>query len=126
MSQETTKTIKVTDQLSLLKQAIVKTRTTLQTTRFEFPSGTLEALSQSESNIDRLTRAVAGMEAQYSQLSSLAEIGQVVNSSLDLDEVLRIVMDTIVRLTKAERGFLMLRDENGEMVSRTARNWEQE
>lgn len=126
MSQEITKAIKVTDQLALLKQAIIKTRTTLQTTRFEFPSGTLEGLSLSESNIDRLTKSIAGMEAQYSQLSALAEIGQVVNSSLDLDEVLRIVMDTIVRLTKAERGFLMLRDENGQMVSRTARNWEQE
>src|SRR5690606_31173404 len=48
------------------------------------------------------------------------------NSSLELDEVLRIVMDNIVRLTKAERGFLMLRDEKGEMVARTARNWEME
>jgi len=28
-----------------------------------------------------------------------------------LNEVLRIVMDTIIRLTGAERGFLMLRDE---------------
>jgi adenylate cyclase len=43
-----------------------------------------------------------------------------------VDEVLQIVMDTIVRLTEAERGFLMLRDERGEMVSRIARNWEQE
>jgi adenylate cyclase len=40
--------------------------------------------------------------------------------------VLQIVMDTIVRLTGAERGFLMLRDERGEMVIRIARNWEQE
>jgi PAS domain S-box-containing protein len=35
-------------------------------------------------------------------------------------------MDTIVRLTGAERGFLMLRDERGEMAIRIARNWEQE
>jgi len=35
-------------------------------------------------------------------------------------------MDNIVRLTKAERGFLMLRDEKGEMVIRMARNWEME
>jgi GAF domain-containing protein len=35
-------------------------------------------------------------------------------------------MDTIVRLMGAERGFLMLRDERGEMVTRIARNWEQE
>jgi PAS domain S-box-containing protein len=57
---------------------------------------------------------------------ALANIGQVVNSSLELDEVLRIVMDNIVRLTKAERGFLMLRDEHGQMVTRMARNWEME
>jgi adenylate cyclase len=44
---------------------------------------------------------------------ALADVGQVINSSLELDEVLRIVMDNIVRLTKAERGFLMLRDEPG-------------
>jgi GAF domain-containing protein len=35
-------------------------------------------------------------------------------------------MDTIIRLTKAERGFLMLRNENGEFVNYIARNWEQE
>jgi PAS domain S-box-containing protein len=57
---------------------------------------------------------------------ALANIGQVVNSSLELDEVLRIVMDNIVRLTKAERGFLMLRDEKGEMVISMGRNWEME
>jgi adenylate cyclase len=43
-----------------------------------------------------------------------------------VDEVLQTVMDTIVRMMGAERGFLMLRDERGEMVSRIARNWEQE
>jgi PAS domain S-box-containing protein len=57
---------------------------------------------------------------------ALANIGQVVNSSLELDEVLRIVMDNIVRLTRAERGFLMLREANGEMVTKMARNWEKE
>ena len=50
----------------------------------------------------------------------------MVNSTLEVDEVLQIVMDTIVRLMGAERGFLMLRDEQGEMGTRIARNWEQE
>jgi len=48
---------------------------------------------------------------QYKNLMALVDIGQVINSTLELNEVLRIVMDTIVRLTGAERGFLMLRDE---------------
>ncbi|MFO3797148.1 MAG: adenylate/guanylate cyclase domain-containing protein, partial [Anaerolineales bacterium] len=40
--------------------------------------------------------------------------------------VLQAVMDTIIRITGAERGFLMLREPNGEMSIQIARNWEQE
>jgi PAS domain S-box-containing protein len=58
--------------------------------------------------------------------SALNDVIQAINSTLDLDEVLRIVMDTIIRLMNAERGFLMLRNENGEFINRIARNWEQE
>jgi PAS domain S-box-containing protein len=63
---------------------------------------------------------------QQDNLVALADVIQAINSSLEIDEVLRIVMDTIVRLTRAERGFLMLRDEQGDLVTRIARNWEQE
>ena len=58
--------------------------------------------------------------------SALTDVIQAINSTLELDEVLRIVMDNIIRLMKAERGFLMLRDETGELVTHIARNWEQE
>ena len=71
-------------------------------------------------------RSLIPFEQRFSHLQALAGIGQVVNSTLEVDEVLQIVMDTIVRLMGAERGFLMLRDERGEMVTRIARNWEQE
>ncbi|MBN2550985.1 MAG: GAF domain-containing protein [Anaerolineales bacterium] len=59
-------------------------------------------------------------------LIALTDVIQAINSSLELDDVLRIVMDTIIRLTKAERGFLMLRNEKGEFITYIARNWEQE
>ena len=58
--------------------------------------------------------------------SAFTEIIRAVNSTLELDQVLCIVMDYAVKLTGAERGFLMLRDVSGEMLTRTARNWEQE
>ncbi len=57
--------------------------------------------------------------------SALNDVIQAINSTLDLDEVLRIVMDNIIRLMQAERGFLMLRGEDGEFVTPIARNWEQ-
>ncbi len=59
-------------------------------------------------------------------LLALTDVIQAINSSLELNEVLRIVMDTIIRLSRAERGFLMLRNESGEFVTHIARNWEQE
>jgi PAS domain S-box-containing protein len=58
--------------------------------------------------------------------TALTDVIQAVNSTLEIDEVLRIVMDTIIRLVHAERGFLMLRNDRGEFTTRIARNWEQE
>ena len=89
----------------------------------------VQGLNQLISNLTRISRQMARYESEHHNLQALADIGQVVNSSLELNEVLRIVMDTIVRLTGAERGFLMLREDGssqGELTTRIARNWEQE
>jgi phosphoserine phosphatase RsbU/P len=43
-------------------------------------------------------------------LATLYEITRSLNSSLDLDEVLNYVMDRVIQVTGAERGFLMLID----------------
>ncbi len=123
---EKTKPAAVFEQMQALRVSANKIRTTLQSTRLELPSTTLLGLSQLESTLEQLGKQVGALESQYGQLLALAQIGQVVNSTLELDEVLRVVMDTIVRLTHAERGFLMLRDGSGQMVSHIARNWEQE
>jgi putative nucleotidyltransferase with HDIG domain len=55
------------------------------------------------------------------RLASLMEVGHVINSSLGLERVLAEVMDELIALTRAERGFLVLRDEEGKLVIRTAR-----
>lgn len=44
-------------------------------------------------------------------LETLYEITRTLNSSLDLNEVLDYVMDQVVAVTRAERGFLMLLDD---------------
>ncbi|MBI3159010.1 MAG: GAF domain-containing protein [Chloroflexi bacterium] len=88
--------------------------------------GASESISQLAGSLTRLSRQVAQQEEERKNLLALADIGQVINSSLETDEVLKIVMDTIVRLTGAERGFLMLRGADGKLEIRVARNWEQE
>jgi len=86
----------------------------------------LQILGSMETALYRLSRETATFVEERQNLLGLTEISQVINSSLELDEVLRIVMDTIIGLTGAERGFLMLKNEKGEMDVRIARNWEQE
>jgi adenylate cyclase len=92
----------------------------------DLPSNAIDDLNNLAVSLSKIGLQMEFFEAQHGNLLALADIGQVINSSLELDEVLRIVMDNIVRLTRAERGFLMLRNEKGEMVTRMARNWEQE
>src|SRR5512134_3364695 len=50
---------------------------------------------------------------ERSRLAALYEVSKLIGSSLDLEEVLNQVMDAIIQLTGAERGFLMLFDEHG-------------
>jgi PAS domain S-box-containing protein len=118
-----TKAITINDQLVAASKQIRKIRTTIDSGNTPL---SLEELKALETSLERISEILVPFEQRFSHLQALAGIGQVVNSTLEIDEVLQIVMDTIVRLTEAERGFLMLRDERGEMTIRIARNWEQE
>lgn len=86
----------------------------------------LEKISTLENSLAEFGKNASTFEEEKFKLMALVETTRTVNSSLDLDEVLCIVMDTVVQLTKAERGFLMLMDPQGEMVTRIARNWDRE
>jgi adenylate cyclase len=117
------KSISINDRVITITQQSAKLRNSLDSQRAPEVVDGLKAL---ENSLERVSELIIPFELQYSHLKALAGIGQVVNSTLEIDEVLQTVMDTIVRLTGAERGFLMLRDERGEMAIRIARNWEQE
>jgi diguanylate cyclase (GGDEF)-like protein/PAS domain S-box-containing protein len=56
---------------------------------------------------DRLT---AELKEQVAWLSALSKIGQSVTSTLEVDEVLRRIVEAAVQLTQAEEGFLALLD----------------
>ena len=99
---------------------------TLQKNRSAIDPSILDILTQLGNNLYTLSQQVGRIESERDNLKALADIGAIVNSSLETDEVLRIVMDTIIKITGAERGFLMLRGIDGELAIHIARNWEQE
>jgi sigma-B regulation protein RsbU (phosphoserine phosphatase) len=79
-----------------------------------------------ESTQDNLTTSQESLQIEHSELAALLHVTQMVNSSLDLDQVLNQVMDHIIQLTQAERGFLMLFNQDGELEFKIARNMDQE
>lgn len=59
------------------------------------------------------------------ELEALTRIGRSISASLDLDEVLTMVVDAAVELTGAEEGSLLLVDEKtGDLYMRAARNFQ--
>ncbi len=91
-----------------------------------FPPGVMDGLAQLRDTLEKLEPVITSQEAEVARLRALAETSNVINSSLDLTTVLNEVMDTIIRLTGAERGFLMLKDDKGQLQFRIARNVERE
>jgi transcriptional regulator with GAF, ATPase, and Fis domain/tetratricopeptide (TPR) repeat protein len=59
------------------------------------------------------------------RLRRLLRINKRLNSELRLSRVLETIIDTVIELTDAERGFLLLKDGNGELVVKVARNIDQ-
>lgn len=65
-------------------------------------------------------------EQEQARLAALYKVSSQLGKSLDLGEVLNQVMDAIIQLSGAERGFLMLYDEvSGKLTTRAARNLDQ-
>jgi len=84
-----------------------------------------EALAHNRKAITRLTRVQQGFtqlrvsldhvppastpeDRDREHLSTLFKVSQTLNSTLDLDELLNLAIDMVIRTTQAERGFLML------------------
>ncbi|MDB4979393.1 MAG: Response regulator of zinc sigma-54-dependent two-component system [Myxococcales bacterium] len=60
-----------------------------------------------------------------SRLRRLLRINKRLNSELRLPRLLETIIDTVIELTDAERGFLLLEDDAGELVVKVARNIDQ-
>jgi GAF domain-containing protein len=80
-----------------------------------------------EQHLGKLEKQGLKVVHQLDQQKELMRTMALITSSLELDQVLAEVMDTVIHMTGAERAYLMLRDKNGGDLSiRAARNWDRE
>ncbi len=92
----------------------------------DIPVGAQLGLQELRNNLEKLAKSSEESQIELQRLRALSRTAELVNSTLDLDVVLNEVIDSVIQLTKAERGYLMLLNpENGAMEFRVARNVEQ-
>lgn len=97
-------------------------------------TASLAKLSAAESadiirDVNQITRSLVDVEqavvdqlkVRESQLGALMKVGQAINSSLGKRRVLEEVMDRLIELMHAERGFLMLKRPGGTLEFEIAR-----
>ncbi len=82
---------------------------------------TFETLRALKTQFDQLETATANVQSELNSLRALARTAALISSAQRTDEVLNQVMDTVIQITRAERGYIMLRDDTGELVFRVAR-----
>ncbi|MCA9904309.1 MAG: GAF domain-containing protein, partial [Anaerolineae bacterium] len=90
------------------------------------PSGVMTAMNTIISTLNSLTMSVSGAQIELRQLRALAETTALMTSALEVSDVLNNVIDTVISLTGAERGFVMLKDDSGELDVRVARDFDRE
>ena len=117
--------IQLSREIEAIQTRLVSFEYSLAQVDLSLPKGVLQKLNELIPNLVTIRESVASVEEDRSNLQALAEIGYVVNSSLDLPTVLNEVMDTIIKLTGAQRAFLMQRVGSGMEIT-IARNWEHE
>jgi signal transduction histidine kinase len=63
-----------------------------------------------------------GASVRMSDLKDLLQVSLAINASLNIDDVLQMVMQQAIQLMHAERGLIMLLDDNGELQVKSAYN----
>lgn len=113
------------------QQDVSNTRHVLKLLRSQVNAGRIdrEYMLRQFDKIDALLERMEtrqNLEKSSGRFEALYNVSRILGTSLDEQTVLEQVMDAIIHLTGAERGFLMLRDDDGGLRMKVARNLDQQ
>lgn len=124
---ETYDTQTIQKQFADMNKTLMRVMMHLSRTNDGQTSMILRDLTQMSSSFNNLKQVMTGyLDSHKRQVKALVGVGSVINSSLGLERVLEEVMDRLIALMGAERGFLMLREPDGELKVRIARGIDRE
>ncbi len=110
-----------------LQQILERLMQVLTQNGFQIAVDIVGLTGQMHQRLERAGHQANIVSQQVVRLDEMLRTFALITSSLDLGHVLQEVMDTVIRLTGAERAYLMLQDRNsGELDIAVARNWDRE
>ncbi len=115
----------------LSERDIASMRQNVNLLRAQLQSGQIDGIFFNR-QLDKISTMLEQIDSERKQrrkegrFEALYNVSRLLGSSLDLQTVLDQVMDAIVKLTGAERGFLMLRDDDGGLTVKVARGIDQQ
>jgi len=105
-----------------LRSLLEQQQTLLRRRGINLPNEAGKNLLSIHQSIDKLALSLVESQMQMQHLRRLAETSALVNSSQETEEVLKQVVDTVIQLTQAERGYIVLKNrESGELEFKVAR-----
>lgn len=118
-------TLELSESAITLRRQLSRQESGLRKIGAGLPRGTLKKLETVHNELKNLVTRIEDQQTELAQLRTLATTTELINSSLDLEEVLSEVMDRAIQLTESERGYIMLRDpKSGELQARVIRKLE--
>ncbi len=104
------------------KSLLEKQQALLQQRGIKLPVNAIDRLWTLRSSIDTLSVGLVDSHMKLQQLRRLADTTALINSAQETDEVLNQVMETVIQLTQAERGYIVLKNRHsGELEFTVAR-----
>lgn len=88
------------------------------------PTGAMDDMRVLKRTLDVIHQLTLNGEGDLRTLRALAKTTAIVNSALEPNEVLNEVMDTVIALTGAERGYIVLKNDANELEFRVTRGIE--
>ena len=107
------------DQLDEVNKTLEAQRELLRRRRLAMPAAIINNIEILKQDFKRLESYVVEDHTELRQLRSLSDMSTRITNSLDIDTVLQETMEQVIALTKAERGYIVLtNDDTGELEFR--------
>ncbi len=118
----------VTTQANPINAAALRERLQAVLADFRRVFGDERGLLEVESAVNELSSKIFSKPAfaRLIEAYRLADITRAMTSTIETPKLLALILDAAVELTDSERGFILLRSENGEWKVRASRNFDHE